>query len=86
MHLILFPVVLGQPVGNRFSDRLQRNYHQRAVQAELLETITQSRPRGGFVIREHVGGLEDRVNFPPLEILDDVALFKTHGTTDFDKW
>ena len=41
---------------------------------------------GGFVIREHVGGLEHRVNFPPLEILDDVALLEAHGATDFDEW
>ncbi len=28
MHQMLFLVVLGQPAVNRFSDRLQRNYHK----------------------------------------------------------
>ena len=38
-------------------------------------------PRGGFVIRK----LEYRSNFPPVDILDDIALLEAQGTTDFDE-
>jgi hypothetical protein len=75
MHLMSFLGGFGQPAVNRFSDRLQRNYHEERTGETARSDYTKP-PRGGFVIRERISDLEYRGSFPPLDILDDVTFLK----------